>query len=153
MRGINKEKENIQVEEISQLSELQQAEAIADSFSSISQQYSPIKKENINIPSFLPSSIPQFSAYQVKQFLDRTKTKKSTAPGDIPSKIVKQFSNYLSIPVADIINSGLKAGVWPHLYKCEYITPVPKQFPPDTMDMLRPISNLFNFDKTMQTMV
>ena len=33
------------------------------------------------------------------------------------------------------------------------ITPTPKQFPPEKIEMLRPISNLFNFDKIMEKIV
>ena len=30
----------------------------------------------------------------------------------------------------DVINSLIKQGVWPNIYKTEYITPIPKVFPP-----------------------
>ena len=139
-----------QVEEISQLSPQDQAEAIADSFSFVSNQYKPIQKENINIPSFSKSSIPSFKPSRIKKLLEKIKTNKATAPGDIPPKILKQFASFLSVPLCDIINCSLQSGQWPKLYKTEAITPVPKQFPPLNRDMLRPISILFSFNRIME---
>ena len=65
--------EQIQVEEISQLSDKDQSEAIADAFSEISNQYEPIKRENITIPPFSNSSIPIISCDKVLHYL-RTRT-------------------------------------------------------------------------------
>ena len=59
----------------------------------------------------------------------------------------------MCVPLADILNCGLQTGHWPLIYKREYITPVPKQSPPQTMDMLRPISNLFICDKILQKII
>ena len=47
----------------------------------------------------------------------------------------------------------MKTGHWPRIYKKETITPTPKQFPPETREMLRPIANLFNFDKIMEKII
>ena len=81
------------------------------------------------------------------------KTNKATVKGDIPSKILKEFAGPLSIPVANIINTGIVSGKWPKIYKRETITPVPKEFPPTSMDLLRPIANLLNLDKIMEKIV
>ena len=45
------------------------------------------------------------------------------------------------------------SGHWPLLYKREYITPIPKQFPTVMIENLRPISNLYVFDKVMQKII
>ena len=145
--------EQLQVDEISHLSDKEQAEAIADSFSAISNEYEEVKKENINIPSFSTSDIPQYTPRQVRKYLQSLKTNKSTAPGDIPARVIKEFSEYLCTPLSDIINSGLIAGHWPKCYKRETITPTPKQFPPENREMLRPIANLCNFNKIMETII
>ena len=55
--------------------------------------------------------------------------------------------------MANIINTGLKIGHWPKIYKNETITPIPKQHPPETKEMLRPISNLVNLNKVMEKIV
>ena len=44
--------EPLQVEEISHLPDQEQAEAIADSLSAISNEYQPISRESITIPPF-----------------------------------------------------------------------------------------------------
>ena len=148
-----REAEYVQVEEISQLSNNAQAEAIANNFSEISNQYLPLQRGQIETP-FIPSnSIPKFTPSKVRTYLQTMKTNKASPPGDIPAKIIKEFALFLSIPVADIINSGICLGEWPKIYKHEIITPVPKQFPPETIDMLRPISNLLNFNKIMEKII
>ena len=96
-----------QVDEINHLSDRDQAEAIADSFSAISNEYQPVSREDIKIPSFTSSDIPQFEPHQIQKYLQNIKVNKATAPGDIPARIIKDYSLYLCIPVADIINSGL----------------------------------------------
>ena len=83
--------ETVQVEEISHLPDQEQAEAIASSFSSISNEYDPVNREEIQLPSFCSSEVPQFKPYQVRRYLDKIKTNKSTAPGDIPAKICCQL--------------------------------------------------------------
>ena len=66
---------------------------------------------------------------------------------------MKEFAHVLCIPLSNLINASFKQGKWPTIYKNEIITPAPKQYPPVKRDMLRPISNLFNFDKTMEKIV
>ena len=134
----NDKSDLVQVDEISHMTDQEQAEAIADSFSSISNEYEPVKKEEINIPAFSNSSIPQFKPAVIRKYLEKIKTNKSTAPGDIPARIIKDFALFLCVPMADIINSGLSVGHWPKTYKRETITPTPKQYPPENREMLRP---------------
>ena len=135
------------------MTDQEQAEAIADSFSSISNEYEPVKKEEIKIPAFSNSSIPQFKPAVIRKYLEKIKTNKSTAPGDIPARIIKDFALFLCVPMADIINSGLSVGHWPKTYKRETITPTPKQYPPESREMLRPIANLCNLNKIMEKIV
>ena len=145
--------ETVQVDEISHLPDQDQAEAIADSFSAISNEYEPVNKDKIKIPTFERSSIPQFKPHTIRKYLKNIKTNKSTAPGDIPAKVIKEFALFLCIPMADIINTGLVVGHWPKQYKRETITPTPKQFPPETREMLRPIANLVNLNKIMEKII
>ena len=145
--------ETIQVDEISHLSEYEQAERIADSLSAISNEYTEIRKDDIDIPLFNRSSIPQYKPHEIRKYLQKIKTNKSTAPGDIPAKIIKEFACFICIPMANIINTGLSVGQWPKIYKKETITPIPKQYPPESMEMLRPISNLPNLNKIMEKII
>ena len=109
--------EQLQVDEISHMNEQDQAEAIADRFSAISNEYDPVKKDEINIPEFTESSIPKINPFQVRTHLQKIKTNKSTAPGDIPAKVIKEFAMFLCVPLANIINCGMSAGHWPKYYK------------------------------------
>ena len=59
------------------------------------------------IPSFEPEDIPQFLPHQVKEYILRLKPKKSTPPGDIPVKLVREFAGFICLPLCDIINSSL----------------------------------------------
>ena len=109
--------ETLQVEEISQLSDQEQAERIADQLAEISNTYKEVELSDINIPHFKAEDIPQFSAARVEKFILRLKSNKATPPGDIPVKIIKEFSQYLCVPLANIINSSLTQGHWADCYK------------------------------------
>ena len=142
--------DKVQVDEISHLSDQAQAEAIADSFSAISNEYESIKRDDISIPPFCQSSVPKFKPHEIRKYLQNIKTNKSTAPGDIPAKIIKEYAMFLCIPMSDIVNTGLRVGHWPKRYKRETITPTPKQTPPETTEMLRPIANLCDLNKIVK---
>ena len=87
-----------------------QTEAIADAFSYISKLYDPIKTEEINFPPYSVSSVPVVTNEKVKQFLQKIKTNKSTAPGDIPAKILKDYGHFICVPVADLLNKSILSG-------------------------------------------
>ena len=77
------------VDSIKHLSDEEQAEAIADKFSKVSQEYEPLKKEDIDIPDYDESTISILLLKAVKKHLEKIKTNKSVPPGDIPPKIIK----------------------------------------------------------------
>ena len=142
--------EIIQVDEINHLNDQDQAEMIASHQARISNTYKGIERSDITIPHFEPEDIPQLTAAKVKEYIGRLKSKKSTPPGDIPVKIIKEFSQYLCIPLTDIINSSITQGQWATCYKKEVITPVPKEYPVSEISMLRPISSLLSFNKIQE---
>ena len=100
----------VDVEEINQLSDQHQAEAIVDSVSKISNEYEPIKAENIEIPTFAKSDLPNIETHKIRQHLQQIKINKATVSGDIPAKIIKEFAQYLCIPVTDIIYTAIQSG-------------------------------------------
>ena len=71
---------------------------IAEKFSSIQNEFEPIKSEDINIPPLKKSDIPH---------LAKLKTNKATVPGDFPAKLIKQFAAYLAEPLTDVINTSI----------------------------------------------
>ena len=70
------------VDDISHLSDQDQAEAIAEKFASIPNSYQPLKTEDINVPTFTKDEIPQFHPAQVWFALSHVDAKKATAQGD-----------------------------------------------------------------------
>ena len=145
--------EQLNVDQINHLSDQEQAEKIADAFSSIQNEYDPLQSEDITIPEFKESEIPQFHPAQVWFALSRMETNKATVPGDFPAVLIKQFAAYLTDPFTDILNTSLRRGEYPKLYKFELCTPVPKCYPPTAVSQLRNISGLLNFDKIMEKLI
>ena len=73
--------------------------------------------------------------------------------GDFPVKLLKKFSNYLAVPIKDLLNCSIKQGIWPEIFKMEIVTPVPKQYPPKSIEHLRNISGLLNLDKIGEKLI
>ena len=101
----------------------------------------------------MKSQIPQFHPSQVWFALSRMDANKSTVPGDIPAKLIKQFAAYLAEPLTDVFNSSLRRGEYPDVYKFEICTPVPKVHPTQSPTQLRNISGLLNFDKVYEKLL
>ena len=102
--------------------------------------------ENILTP-FRPCDIPVISVANVEKHLMAISTCKATTRNDIPAVIFKRFAKQLSVPICDLINSCIKEGVWPDIFKKEIVTPVPKVFPPLKIEDLRNISGLITLNK------
>ena len=61
--------EETRVEEISHLSNQEQAELIADQLAEISNSYKGVEISDIVIPPFSPQDIPQLSTQKVKKYI------------------------------------------------------------------------------------
>ena len=145
--------EEIIVEAIKDLPIQEQAEKIADSFASVSQEYERLETEDIKIPYFTNDEIPQFEEKDILEVLASLDASKSNVVGDIPAKVLKSCSAELTIPVTDLINTSIRQGKWPDIFKVEIVTPVPKEFPPKDIDQLRNVSGLLNLDKVAEKLV
>ena len=62
-------------------------------------------------------------------------------------RLIAEFSYEFSRPLSHLINNCLRQGIYPKLWKMEYVTPVPKIYPPENLKDLRKISGLSNFSK------
>ena len=153
MTSSDQKGEQINIDEISHLPNQVQAEMIADKFTSIPNEYESLKSEDIIVPPFSPDEVPQFEPSRVWLLLAQLKTNKATVPGDFPAKLIKMFAAYLAEPLADVINTSIRRGEYPQLYKFEISTPVPKKYPPRSTSEIRNISGLLNFDKIMETLL
>ena len=79
--------------------------------------------------------------------------KSATIQGDLPMRLISEFSVELAFPLAHLVTSCMKSGVYPTIYKVENVTPVPKVFPPAKLKDLRKISGLFNFSKIFDKII
>ena len=79
--------------------------------------------------------------------------KAAASPGDIPMKLISEFSYEFSKPLSHLINSCFEQGIYPELWKMEYVTPVPKVYPPEKLKDLRKISGLMNFSKVTDKII
>ena len=146
--------EKVYVEELMDLPSAEQAELIAAKFSEISNLYEPLKYEDIDIPNPNDSKpAPLFEPHDIYEKIRKMKKKASTVSGDIPWKIISKLSVELSTPPSNIYNSATLAGVWPNMWKHEFITPVPKVHPPMNTDDLRKISGTKNFSKIYEALL
>ena len=140
--------EKVCVEELMNLPSEQQAEVIADRFAEISNLYEPLRTEDILIPNGENSKpCPLFEPFQIYEKICKMKKKIATISGDVPWRIIAEYLVELSNPRSNIYNSATLAGVWPNLWKHEYITSAPKVYPPSTTDDLRKISGKKNLSK------
>ena len=146
----NVKQQNIQVDELIGLSNMEQAERIADHYSAISNQYEQIKSEDFK-EYFNPirggKPVPTIEPRKVHQIIHKMNKNAATVQGDIPIKLISEFSVELAFPLAHILDIGLKNGVYPDIWKMESVTPAPKVFPPEKLKDLRKISGLLNFSK------
>ena len=145
--------EKTECEEIRERTDQQQAELIADRFSSVSNEYNPIDASKIILPAVKEGSEVVFTPLQVLNQLLKLKVKKATAPDDIPSAVIREYAEYICVPLCIILNSCISRGEYPRIWKIEYQTPIPKEYPVLTIDMLRNISILKHFDKIAETMI
>ena len=100
--------EQTNVDEINHLPDDQQAEIIAEKVTYIQNIYEPLKTEDISVPPFAESEIPQFNPTQVWFVLSRLDTNKARVPGDFPARLINQFAAYLAKPLSDIYNTSIQ---------------------------------------------
>ena len=139
----------IRVESLSEFSNKESAQKIADHFASISNEFLPINSETL--PAFLPAQMPpQVEEYQVYSRLLKIKKSKSTLPLDLPDELRKECAAHLAAPLTLILNSCLNHSIYPTLWKQEWVTPVPKITHPKDISDLRKISCTSDFSKTFE---
>ena len=130
------------------LSSRESAEIIADYFATISQEYEPINIDNFspNIKHFLSqpnmADVPILEEYQVYKKLRKAKKPNSSVKGDLPKRVVQEFSCELSAPVTVIFKSILRTFQYPRQWVVEYQIPLPKTYPPSCEDDLRIIAKI-----------
>ena len=144
----------VYVESLSNLSTSTQAEKIADSFAKVSNEYLPLKSEDIDLNQAANvKPFPWITPSKIHQKIHKMKSKTATVIGDIPWKVIMEFSPFLSYPLEDIYNRSVIHGEYANIWKIEIVTPVPKVFPPSTEEELRKISCTKNFSKVFESIL
>ena len=128
---------------------------IADFFASISSNFTPICREYF--PLIPPPNAPFVSEvndtpeeHEVYAILTSAK-KTSSVPHDFPIPFVKEFLPELTRPVWNIFCSSIRSGVFPSRWKTEYVSPLPKNLPPESYEDLRNISLTESLSKSFES--
>ena len=146
--------DKVVVQEIMDLPSTAQAELIADQFAAISNEYDALKIEDIQIPDQTTSKQhPLFEPYEIHEKIKKMKKKASTVIGDIPWRIISEYSVELSSPLSNIYNTATLDGAWPNIWKCEFVTPLPKVYPTNSTDELRKIAGTKNLSKLYEALL
>ena len=141
---------DLKIKSLEGLTDQQCADAIAQHFASVSNQYDPVDFEKL--PAFLPSlPAPQVEEHEVYQKLKKLKNTKSTLPVDLPNKLRNEVMVELAGPLTNIINTCLSSGSYPALWKREWVTPVPKVKDPILITDVRKIAGTSDFNKVLES--
>ena len=90
------------------LSAAESADKLAQTFADISQEYPPLIIENLPertqdlLKNGESQNIPYISRQLVEQLISQSDGSKGGVPGDLPTKLIKEFCREISAPVAQI---------------------------------------------------
>ena len=145
--------QRIIMDELSNYSDREQANIIAEHYAKIGNLYEEVTVEHFPNHKKLEDTPPVIEPFDVYNVMKKMNKKASTSKGDVPMRLLIEFSPELATPMAHLFNVCLQEGVYPDIFKHESITPVPKVFPPEKLKDLCKISGLFNcakiFDKIL----
>ena len=139
------------------LDEQESAEAMADYFSEISQEFDPIDATQFpsNIKEELAKgkdmSTPIIFEHEVHEKILKAKKPHSMVPGDVGRLLVKECSAELTVPVTKIYNKITECKEFPRPWVNEQQTPIPKMNPPSSMEDVRNISGTPFFSKQYES--
>ena len=85
--------------------------------------------------------------------LKKRKLKNNSVPGDIPTKLKKEFLPEFTNPITQIFNLITSTGSYPRQWVTEYVTPIPKVKPPETEEDLRNISLTADLSKDFENLL
>ena len=137
----------------------QSAEIIAQHFSRISQEYSPLDVSSLppNVQSCLAENtqnlVPKLSYSEVLDRIVKAKKPNGLVPGDLPKKLVQNCSSALAVPSAIIFNQITKFAVYPAQWKIEHQIALGKVPSPETEDELRNIAKTPFLSKVYESFV
>ena len=127
------------------------ADELADYFNRISAEFDPLTQDQV--PRTRDRELDPLAPHEVAARLKRFRKPKSMVTGDIFPALVTKFSDFFAIPLTDIFNEVAQSGVWPNLWKTEYVTVIPKVGCPADFGDLRNISCTMLVCKVMESYV
>ena len=140
----------LKIKSLDGLNDQQCADAIAQHFASVSNQYEPVDFKQL--PAFLPAlPAPQMEEHEIYLKLKRLKNTKSTLPVDLPNKLRNEVMVELTTPLTHIINLVFASGYYPALWKREYVSPVPKVKEPEQIKDVRKIAGTSDYNKLLES--
>ena len=145
--------EVVQCEEIENFDDDTQAELIADVYQGVANEYEPLLDTDVCLPTIQEGDYPIISQQTVLNYLAHIKTNTATVLNDIPAKVIKKFAKQLSYPLTNIINTQIRRGEFPNIWKIEQVTPIPKVYPLNKIKQLRKISIFKNFGKISEKII
>ena len=82
----------------------------------------------------------EVSEFTVYKELLRLKANCASYPGELPVKLLREFTIFLAKPLSSIINQCFRQQVFPSAWKRAYVRVIPKVRCPKSCDQFRPIS-------------
>ena len=136
-----------------QASDISAANEINNFFADICTSYEPLVTREL--PAFLPANRSTFEIHpwQVAHYLAHLREGMSVPPGQLPVRLVKEFSVELASPLAHIYNLSIREGYVPLIWRRATIIPVPKKPCPGSPGDLRPISLTPTFSKVLEKII
>ena len=134
------------------LTPFESANKFAEHFSKVSKEFTPlgVDKLPVRVQNKLESpeedsKIPTIEEYQIFEKIKQANKPKVGVPGDVPRRIVEEFSAELCTPLRKVFQSIMNSAKlgpvkWPLAWKKEYGTPLQKKTDPMNEDDLRIIS-------------
>ena len=135
---------------------LELSQRINNFFKSVSDHLPALSADNDYLQLEIPCapSIYVIPVEKVEKQLRKLDTSKAPGPDSVPSWILKEFSQLHAGPVAAIYNSSLREGHVPRIWRAAYVSPLPKNKPPEQIETdLRAISLTAMLCKQMEEFV
>ena len=80
-----------------------------------------------DIPVTKHSNLPLLAPYQVARRIRAFKKPKSMVQWDIFPSLMSHYGDFLAVPLCDIFNAITEMGIWPVVWKQEFVTIIPKK--------------------------
>ena len=85
--------------------------------------------------------------------INSLKSGKAVGPHSIPIYLLKILSEYIAVPLCDIVNESFSSGIFPDMMKLAKVIPLYKKNSPEVLSNYRPISLLSIFSKIVEKLM